>query len=383
MYTAEQKFNFWGISNFSQIIEENSTELGHQVYLGAEKSAGNLTGGIVYTEIGENFNPNDIGFNQVTNLRSISAFGSYDIYKPFWRFNRFWSSLSASYSSLVKPNAFSAVIIDGSIGGSFRNFLAAGFDLYLQPLRNHNYFEPRIDGRFYEEDAMTFLGGFISSDYSKPFALDIRGGWFQYFEDRRVGFDLNISPRIRFNDKCFLVYRYTQNNAFNEEGVALTNDFEIPLIGDDPIFAKRDRTTVTNTMDLSYIFNNKMGVTFGLRHYWAKLDYNVFFVLNEDGKMTPSTYTGLNNENESIHNNSFNAFTIDMAYRWVFAPGSEISLVWKNSIFSFNDEVELNYFENVGNLLNDPATNSLSLKVLYYIDYWQFHQKVFKKEKQN
>ena len=95
--------------------------------------------------------------------------------------------------------------------------------------------------------------------------------------------------------------------------------------------------------------------------------------------MTKTDYTGLGLDNESIHNNSFNSFTIDMAYRWVFAPGSEISLVWKNSIFSFNDQVELNYIENVGNVLNDSATNSLSLKVLYYIDYWQFHQKVFKK----
>jgi hypothetical protein len=274
---------------------------------------------------------------------------------------------------------FSSVAIDGSVGGNFRNFMAVGLDLYLQPFRNHDYFEPRVDGRFYEDDAMLFFGGFISSDYSKPFALDVNGGWFQYFEDHRVGFDLNISPRIRFNDKWFLVYRYAQNNAFLEEGVALTNNFDVLLIGEDPIFAKRDRTTITNTIDLSYIFNNKMGVTFRLRHYWSKLNYRSFYLLNEDGKMVPNAYTGLDLNDESLHNNSFNAFTIDMAYRWVFAPGSELSLVWKNSIFSFDDQVQLNYFENVGNLLNDPATNSLSLKVLFYIDYWALHQKLFKK----
>ena len=381
MYTKNQGFNFWGISNVSQILEEGTTELGHQVFLGAEKSAGNLIGGVVYSEVGENFDPNDLGFNQVTNLRSIRAFASYNIYKPFWRLNRFWSSAAASYASLVSPSAFSSVIIEGDVGGTFRNFLAAGADIYIQPLRNHDYFEPRVDGRFYEEDAMAFIGGFISSDYSKPLALDVKAGWFQYFEDQRYGLDLNISPRIRFNDKWFLVYRYAQNMAFLEEGVALTNDFDIPLVGDDPIFAKRDRTTITNTLDLSYIFNNKMGITFRLRHYWSKLDYDSFYVLNEDGVMQSSSYTGLGVNDVSIHNNSFNAFTIDMAYRWVFAPGSELSLVWKNSIFSFTDEVKNNYFENVGELFNDPATNSLSLKVLYYIDYWQFHQRVFKKKK--
>lgn len=379
IYTNQQKYNFWGIGNLSQIITETDTDFGHQLMLGAEKSAGNLTGGITYTEIGKNYNPNDLGFNTVTNLRTVRAFTSYNIYEPFWKLYRMWSSFSIQYASLVEPNVFSSVGINGNIGGTFRNFLAAGVDVYLQPFRNHDYFEPRIDGRFYEEDAMAYMGGFVSSDYSKPFALDVRGGWYQYFEDQRVGFDIDVSPRIRFNDKWFLVYRYAQNNAFNEEGVALTNSFEVPLIGDDPIFAKRDRTTITNTVDLSYIFNNRMGITFRLRHYWSKLDYNEFFVLNADGVMQATNYSGINSNEESIHNNSFNAFTIDMAYRWVFAPGSELSLVWKNSIFSFNDKVELNYFENVSNLMNDPATNSISLKVLFYIDYWQLHQRVFKK----
>ena len=379
IYTNKQKYNVWAVGNVSQLITEDSVNLGHTYIVGLEKSAGNLIAGVNFTEIGENYNPNDLGFNTTTNIRRFQAFGRYNIYKPFWRFYRFWSSASFQYSSIVNPSVYSSMSIDASVGGSFRNFLAAGIDLYLEPKRPHDYFEPRIDGRFYEGDALVFLGGFISSDYSKPFALDVNGGWFQYFEDNRVGFDLNISPRIRFNDKWFLVYRYSQDNAFLEEGVALTNDFSVPLIGDDPVFAKRDRTTITNTIDLSYIFNNKMGITFRLRHYWSKLDYDSFYILNEDGKMMPTNYTGLNNDNESNHNNSFNAFTIDMAYRWVFAPGSELSLVWKNSIFSFTDEVEQNYFQNVRDIANDPATNSLSLKVLYYIDYWQFHQRVFKK----
>src|SRR5690606_38379779 len=129
--------------------------------------------------------------------------------------------------------------------------------------------------------------------YSKPFALDLNGTWYQYFEHERYGFDLGISPRIRFNDKWFLVYDYNQNNAWNEEGVALTADFEIPTVGNDRVFAKRHRTTITNTVNLSYIFNNRMGLTFRLRHYWSKLQYNSFYVLNEEGKMLPTSYTGL------------------------------------------------------------------------------------------
>jgi len=81
-----------------------------------------------------------------------------------------------------------------------------------------------------------------------------------------------------------------------------------------------------------------------------------------------------------LHNNSYNAFTIDMAYRWVFAPGSELSLVWKNSIFGSTEFTKQNYFENVNNLVGVPANNSISLKILFYIDYWTVQQKMSKKE---
>ncbi|MCH2234812.1 MAG: carbohydrate binding family 9 domain-containing protein [Crocinitomicaceae bacterium] len=380
-YTKGQTFNFWGIGNLSQKFFEGNTDLGHMYWVGAEKSAGNLQGGINYNEIGENYDPNDLGFNTQTNLRNTNAFVRYNTYKPFWRIFRTWSSLTLNYQRFINPDDFFNFQISASSGANFRNFTSGGFDLEIVPVRPKDYFEPRTPGRFYLGDAMTFTGAWISTDYSKPFALDVRGGCLHYFEDGRDGFDLNISPRIRFNDKWFLVYRYNQNNEYNEEGVALTTDFRVPYIGDDPIFAKRDRTTITNTIDLSYIFNNTMGITFRLRHYWSKLDYNSFYVLNEDGIMDPSEYTGLDIDGQSLHDNSYDAFTIDMVYRWIFLPGSEMTLVWKNSIFSFTQEVENNYFENLGVLASGPATNSLSIKILYYIDYFMIQERARKKRR--
>jgi hypothetical protein len=64
-----------------------------------------------------------------------------------------------------------------------------------------------------------------------------------------------------------------------------------------------------------------------------------------------------------------------MVYRWVFAPGSEINVVWKNSIFSSDEVVGENYFQNVNGMIQNPATNSFSLKLIYFIDYWQTVQK--------
>ncbi|MEX1000775.1 MAG: DUF5916 domain-containing protein [Crocinitomicaceae bacterium] len=379
LFTKGQKLNMYGDYTVSQNYTD-TVDLGHRAWFGFGKSAGNFQWKTEFFESSRSFDINDLGFQTVNNLRSFTGTVKYNWYKPFWRLYRAWSEFNVVHKRLRVPDAFSEVSTNVSVGGTFKNFMTAGVGIYTEPLRKHDYFEPRVTGRFYESDALIAPNFFISSDYSKPFSLDMRGTWYQYFEDRRFGFDLNVSPRIRFNDKWFLVYTYNQNLAINEEGVALTNNFLVPFEGEDPIFAKRNRLTITNTANLSYIFNNKMGITFRMRHYWSKVEYNEFFVLSNNGKLMPTNYTGLGEDNQSIHNNSYNAFTIDMAYRWVFAPGSELSLVWKNSIFSLSDEVALNYFENVGGMFDFPATNSISLKILYYIDYWEVHQKLFKKE---
>ena len=61
-----------------------------------------------------------------------------------------------------------------------------------------------------------------------------------------------------------------------------------------------------------------------------------------------------------------------MVYTWRFAPGSELSLVWKNAIFSEGDVIIKNGLDNLEKLFAMPQTNSLSLKILYYLDYQNF-----------
>jgi len=381
-YTKGQVYNIWGIGNLSKKFYSSGLDLGHSYSLGLEKSAGSFTGGLVYEEFGENYDPNDLGFNLVQNVRTISLSSRYNWFKPFGRFNRAWLEVWMGHKRIINPDAYADIPVNIEFGGAFKNFTWAGGGIYMEPTRIHDYFEPRVPGRFYVSDALVAPGLWISTDFSKPYAFEGRGTWFQYFAEQRYGYNLVLENRIRFNDKWYLVQRFNQNNAWNEEGVALTQDFDIVFDAshpDDPIFAKRDRTTITNTIDLSYIMTNRMGITFRMRHYWSKLDYNAYYRLNTDGIMVSTAYDGLGANDQSVHDNSFNAFTIDMVYRWIFAPGSELTLVWKNSIFSFDDQVELNYFENVGGMVQNPATNSLSLKVLYFIDYWQFHQRVFKK----
>jgi hypothetical protein len=118
-----------------------------------------------------------------------------------------------------------------------------------------------------------------------------------------------------------------------------------------------------------------MGLTLRARHYWSTVNYTSFHVLDENGYLTPSSYDGLDANGESLHNTNFNAFNVDMVYRWVFAPGSEISLVYKTSLLAFDNNVAASYSDNFKNTMEEPQAQSLSLKILYYIDYLSLKKK--------
>ena len=176
-----------------------------------------------------------------------------------------------------------------------------------------------------------------------------------------------------------LIYSLNYYAQQNDVGLALTSDFENVFINSLPLFGQRNRQNITNVVSANYIFNNKMDIALRIRHYWAKISYHEFYTLNTNGLISaPLTYIG-NDNTVSLHNNNYNAFTIDMVYSWFFLPGSQINIVWKNSVFNTNPNVDLNYIENTTSLSTIPFTNSLSIKLLYFIDYWNLKSNIFKR----
>jgi len=378
LYTAGQLYNASASLAVSQKYYETDNIFGYKLNSGIGKSSGSFQWRLGYSELNDTYDQNDLSFQTINNKRTGSFQLNYNIFKPFWRFYRVRTSASTSYGRIVNPNAFSDFTINMSANGTFRNFMTAGFGFNAAPVHNLDWFEPRTPNRFYEDDRYFGGSGFISSDYSKPFALDINTSYRFYQEENRYNLTLNVSPRFRLSDQVMLIYRAAWSNNSNEEGAALTASFSLPYEEEDPIFAKRDRKTLTNTISADYIFTNRMGLTFSLRHYWSEVDYNAFFRLDENGRFAETDYTGADEVGISLHDNRYNAFTIDMVYRWVFAPGSEINFVWKNSIFSFDGIVGENYFENVNSMIQNPATNGLSFKLIYFIDYWQTKERLKK-----
>ena len=350
-----------GSGALSQKYFTNDTDLGHKYNLSFRKTSGNLIFGLFYGEESDTYDPNDLGFLYNNNERGVEGWVEYNAYKPFWKFNRAGGGLWMQYSMLYNPSVFTDYGINTWFWGETKNFWNLNFFTYHEPFVTYDYFEPRTEGRYYRVPTSSNYGFYIGSDRRKRLRVSMNANFRTFSEEGRVSRNYFIEPRFRVNDKLSFTWELGLLN--NRNSIGYVNDFIDEKSNEHHIiFGRRDQNTVINELGSSYNFNNKMALTFRLRHYWSKVKYNRFNLLLEDGGLGYTDY-------QDIHDANFNAFNIDMVYRWRFAPGSDIFVVWKNAIFNSSDIPSVDYFDNVNKLFESPQTNSLSIKVIYFLDY--------------
>jgi hypothetical protein len=348
-------------------FEDASTDDGFAYSVGIDKISGNFLFGIGHGVESKNFDPNDLGFLYNPNEVSTYAWANYNIYEPFGRFNNLWSNLNIYHGMLQQPNEFTEFSINGNIGVNTKKFNTYNVWFGLDPVESHDYFEPRVDGWHFDYPTSWNIGGWYSSDYRKQFAFDFGGGYSQTSVDQWAGYNVDFEPRWRITDQFQIRLSYGYNNRQNQRGfttIHTTDDDEEQII-----FGRRDRITHQAVFNADYIFTNRMGLTFRLRHYWSTVAYKEFFQLNEEGGLNDSDYPGFFDDGTTDSDNSFNAFNIDMVYTWVFAPGSELRVVWKNSILGATDIIPETMTSNLRSTFDQPQNNSFSIKLLYFIDY--------------
>jgi len=336
--------------------DEEYPKLGYYYDVDLAKISGNFK--FTYTQRVESdtYDPNDLGFIQQNNEFTNRLKMGYYIYDPFWRMLNWYNSFSITRRSLYKPLDYMNTRFAASTFTTFSNYYS--MELYLAYYtKEYDYFEPRVDGKMviYPPHYSSYF--WMSSDYRKRFALDFAVSGYFFEDDSYSGYRTRIEPRFRVNDKLLLVLENVYDLDNNQYGYADKSENM-----DTVYFGRRDRTTIENTLISDYAFNNKTTLSFRLRHYWSRVKYNNFMYLEDDGHLS-------NAPGFSTDNQNYNAFNIDMVYTWNFAPGSEMSLVWKNAISTNEDEITNSYHENISNVLSSNQTNTLSLKILYYLDF--------------
>jgi hypothetical protein len=154
-------------------------------------------------------------------------------------------------------------------------------------------------------------------------------------------------------------------------------------IYDRIIFGQRDRKQITSNISGSYNFNSFNALTLSFRNYVSTVTYDSkMYVLQNNGSLVQSeVYTKDNisynpNFNPDIN---FNTWNLDLSYTWQFAPGSQLTALYRNQIFNQSSNSEASYFDTLDDLFKQKQRNTVSLRMVYFIDYNDL-KKVFTKK---
>jgi hypothetical protein len=367
------------VLNSDRAIDDQN---GYKYYLNYGKISGNWTWNVDHGIESDSYNPNDLGILFGNNNIMQSATVNYNKYEQFGKVNNLYTSLGVYQSLLFKPTQYQDAGLYGSANTTFtKSFLTIGGNANLD-LAKHDYYEPRTFplGRYYVQVPTSFnLGTFVSSDYRKKLAYDVNLGARYYALDerlerpRRVSYGFSLSPRYRVNDQLNFRYTFDYDLKINQigyvnDGLDADHPLDQPLLaafGTDVLLGRRNVSTFTNTLNANYTFTNRLSLTTRVRHYVSAVHYHDFARLRPGGAEEALPTYARN------HDTSFSAFNVDAALVWWFAPGSQVSLVWKDATSSYllGSEATPLYFSNLANTANTPHNNNVSIKVLYYLDY--------------
>ncbi|MDX2414777.1 MAG: DUF5916 domain-containing protein, partial [Bacteroidales bacterium] len=356
-----RQYSIGGKAALSQkYYDDADTELGHKLNLRVGK-----TGGAFRVEYGldltnDTFDPNDMGYLRRNNEFQNELSVSYNTYNPFWKILTTRSSVQYQYNMLYNPRVFTGSGIEFSTYTTFKNYWTFMLRGEYKPKGSDDYYEPRIDGWYFHRNRSLNFMSWISTNRNKRLSANFRASYTKYWTDINMReYTLSFDPSYKFSNRFSMGYGINLRKKYNDLGFA-SSDYETEVV-----IGQRENTTIENKIQTSFIFTANSYLSLNLRHYWSRADYlDKYYQLqmNDGGLVADPSYT----EN---HDYNYNAFNIDMVYTWRFAPGSEMSVVWKNSIYTGSDEIYYDFMDNLNYMFGSDKKNSLSLKILYYLDY--------------
>ncbi|QQL51599.1 carbohydrate binding family 9 domain-containing protein [Mucilaginibacter ginkgonis] len=355
----KNSYNFSGFGKMSNLFYPDHTSTGYAYELGAAKTLGNFTWTFKQDLVDSKFSPNDLGILFNNNFLDHDLQFIYSNYHPKKYFTSWYIYTELYYSRRYLPTAYQNFNYFNELGLTFKNQLQAYLDLSIKAAGN-DFYEPRVANLMFIQPASQGTGITLRTNAAKRLS-----GGMQYFYRAfntygAYGYDARLYYSYRVNNHFSFGQDVTYSPRVNNTGFA-TLDSE----GTNPIFALRNVQTIQNIFKVKYTFTSTMGITLRARHYWSKLDNKQFLNLASDGNLTE---IGLAKFNHNVNQN-YNIWNVDMLYSWVFSPGSELSISYKNSSLTNILNLRNNYFSNLGDTFTAPSNNNFSVKVLYYIDY--------------
>jgi len=356
----------------SQIFEGGGGGKGkHLKDLGKKYSAGfgKMSGRFQYwfsrSLMDDKFNSNDMGYLAYNN--EVEHFGRlyYGFFQPVGIFRELFPRLEIDHKTNFATGKTTDFSISTNTWGTLMNYLSIWLWASHDLQRGYDYYEPRYSGRYYIKPRYSDAEIGISSDYRKPLAIDMSVGYIGAGTESFSMWMYTFQPIIRVNDHLGMNYKLRYYHSKRDIGYASTDYSAVPTV----YFGRRDVDELENSVNARYLFRNNLSLNLRLRHYWSWGEYDKYYQLRENGGLTGVDNPGI------MADFNFNAFNVDLVFSWEFSPGSKAEIVWKNSILNEEAVVVHDLAENLRNTWDTPQMNSLTFKLLYYLDYHYLNKK--------
>lgn len=382
LFDLNDKKNTWNVGgnvSFSNILGrngKNTTGYAHNIYFG--KTSGRFNFNVWQELYNDKYDKSDLGYFTNNNTMDQGVWAGYNWTKPRGWYNQLRLNMNVWYSRLVSPidllrrksMMYQNAGFNIGVNGQTKKLWWVGANLNGGP-SSHDFYEPRTYGRVFKNKGRINLNVWWESNSAKKFSWggNLYGGTGGVFNRKNT--ELGLFGKIRFSSKFSIDGATSINSSHNQSGFAGKTG---PLF-DTVIFARRHVNSVENVLNIKYNFTNRMGLTLRTRHYWSKVNPVQFYELDVYGDLkTPTTpFT------QNVRQN-YNYLSVDMVYTWQFAQGSFFSVVWKDIGEKFNRQFENNYFKNFSNTVEGNQFNSLSVRVIYFLDYLNFKNKIKRKK---
>lgn len=352
----KNKYNIYGGFRGSY-VKDGLSDFGTNINAGVKKIFGKSNYQVGFEAITKDYNIDDLGYTGETNKLRFNGNYSYRILQPTKNFNNINWNFNLGYSRRLETDLFKSFEINTNISFKDKEFRNFGAGLMVTPNGENDLYEPRVFGRYLFIPAFINPWLWFNSDNRKKFTYELTTDYYAYDQKGRHRINNEVELNYRLSDHFSIGYKVEYNVSNQEQGFTGKNVSNIYI-------GTRNRNTVINGLSSKYTVNNKMALSFSLRHYYTEVNYKSFGTLQENGEVSPIN-------NYSVNNQTYNSWNVDLRYSWWFAPGSQLTLLYQNAAQNFLNYSKINFKNNFNNLFNDPMNNTLSLKVTYYIDYNQ------------
>lgn len=354
-YLLKNKYEFKSALKYSHLTEVAKSE-GVNISGTFLKVEGKHNFGLGGEYMSKYYDPNDFGIQYYKDYTMIDGFYTYRLLNSTKRFNSFNVFTEASTrvnntSSKIENAQISARINSQS---SKNNFF--GIMIGSNPLKYYDHYEPRVENRYMRQYRDMFMWLGFSPNYNKKFIVE----FFPSFWGKEVkgmwGYELEIDPRWRINDHMVIRSNIEILEARKEMGF-------VDQIASNIIVGQRNQKTLTASLNWTYNFNSSISLYATARYYLTAVKYNEFFSLGIDGEYYPTDYSATDKDL------TYNNWNFDFSFNWWYAPGSQLTFLYRNSLEYADSKYDTNISHALRNFLDNPKENTFSLRLTYFLDY--------------